>query len=141
MALDIFLSFIYSSIYFSMINKFFYLFIFLNFCIHLFVLFTYFTFKFLTVSTEIILVCIFGCFCIRTRRFYGLKVPLVLFSHLVPSFGPDRQQIYPSSSPAFTFSLAKKAMCGNRRSWCVVKTRQANRLGSHMWFRKRLMLP
>lgn len=48
---------------------------------------------------------------------------------------------YPSSSPALMFSLAKKAMCGKRRSWCVVNTRHANKLGSHMWLRKRLMFP
>lgn len=48
---------------------------------------------------------------------------------------------YPSSSPVMMFSLAKKAMCGKRRSWCVVNTRQANKLGSHMWLRKRLMFP
>ena len=48
---------------------------------------------------------------------------------------------HPSSSPVRMSRELKKAMRGNRRSWCSMKTRTGMMLGSHRWLMKRLMLP
>lgn len=48
---------------------------------------------------------------------------------------------HPIWSPALMGLLEKKAIRGKRRSWCMVNTLTASRLGSHRWLMKRPMLP
>lgn len=48
---------------------------------------------------------------------------------------------HPICSRALMNRLEKKAILGKRRSWCMVNTLTATRLGSHRWFMKRPMLP
>lgn len=54
---------------------------------------------------------------------------------------PGRAHPHPSSSPVRMSRELKKAMRGNLRSWCSMKTRTGMMLGSHRWLMNRLMLP
>lgn len=59
----------------------------------------------------------------------------------LPPFQRSPETPHPSSSPVRMSRELKKAMRGNRRSWCSIKTRTGMMLGSHRWLMKRLMLP